>query len=321
MSRSIALLLLVGLLVPACSGDGNSSGDLKSACASLLACTEAFDSVSTCVETTEALGDFDLAGHSYLLTTMGNHQLALLQNAACISEAGTDCQEVLACLNDGAAVEDCTQINTFGSRVCDGDKLVGCTDIGRNHQWIETTVDCAALGLTCIEIDFDGLGGFLPTCGQGMADSTADGLSVECDGDVAQIQMRDGMVEFDCGFYSSTCVAGDFLLYEGLAFCEGKGADCDSDVFADQCDGDTHVWCQAGAEGGMSCDQLGQTCTSAGGTVACGYEACTPLTYEDNCSDGVITYCAADGEVELDCKAHGFTGCEPYGSRGARCFP
>ncbi len=321
MSRFFVVFSLIAILAPGCSDGGNTAEDLKNACAGLLACSEAFDSMSQCVETTEALHDFDMVSHSYLLTVMGNQHMALLQNMACIAEAGTDCDAVLACMNDGEARVDCSQINTFGSRVCNGDKLVGCNDIGRNHQWIETTVDCAGMGLSCIEIDFDGMGGILPTCGQGMAASTADGLVVECQGDVAQIQMRDGNLQFDCGFYNGDCVAGDFLLYEGLAFCEGKGPECDSDTFADRCDGSTHVWCQAGKEGGMECSQMGQTCTGSGDNVVCGYEACTPLVYQDNCSDGVITYCSAEGEVDLDCKTHGFTGCEPYGQRGARCFP
>lgn len=323
MRKSLLFLLPVFVFQwSACSGGGNS-GTLNSACVSLLACTEAFESLSQCFETADTMDDLDLSKMTYLMNTIGNERLSLLLYADCLSNAGTDCDAVLRCLNGGEDPPDpCQEVNTYGGRSCDGDVLVGCHRIGLKdtdgyRRLVQTRIDCSELDLACVTVSMDDEGGEMAICGQGQAASTTDGLEVACDGNLAQVQMRDANLQFDCGFYDATCESGSYSLYEGVAFCVGKGADCTVGDYQDSCDGNKLLMCIGGKVGSIDCGKMGgQSCVDG----ACSYNGCSPTDHRDNCSSGVVTFCSKDGEIDLSCTDYGFSGCEGYSNLGARCY-
>jgi hypothetical protein len=323
--KLIVPVLTAAILLSGCPGPADPDSDdqlLLAACAMTSACIyQLRDGMGACYDLYSGYGDFNLRSETTAVQTMKTH-LRCLQDAQ-------DCDAIAACSqtseeqNAGCAAADV-------SSYCDGDVAVYCGFRGSQASFI----DCAESGHICVDDRGEaacGLGrcefyGSLPEC------TSADVLTL-CHPSGALIQL-------DCRYqsnylhlgpvasHSETCGMGP----EGVAACMGGGEECATGQFDDYCEGDIQVSCYATGQfddycegdiqvscyGGrvsrVDCSEVypGTTCVSNdAGRTSCDIAAgeCD-LTMDEECNDGIITYCKSGRIDTMDCIEHGFAGCD-----------
>jgi len=101
---------------------------------------------------------------------------------------------------------------------------------------------------------------YLPTCAPG----TSLGA---CVGNTAEYCQSGVTVKDDCATRGEVCGTDD----GGVSRCQPAPDRCDGETFAGRCDGDTVIWCEAGAIQRRDCAACGATCGTdlTSGTVDC----------------------------------------------------
>jgi hypothetical protein len=225
-------------------------------CAKALACANNPGSYAQglghCAADLALYGALDLKQQTMLLSFNDNRdwllELALMQNMDCV-QAASGCTAILACLNQGQAQPLCTAPAGYGGqrRCSDGTHLRGCSfsDSSMSIGGVETTFDCAELGLECVETAIPWSGMTFAACAARVATPkpASETVTVACQGDLARFEFGDGAYTFDCGTRGATCVPGDYPVEDG-DFCAGKRATtCDAASFTRRCEGDMLVEC------------------------------------------------------------------------------
>ncbi len=199
---------------------------------------------------------------------------------------------------------------------CDGDASIVCGPEGEIR-----TLDCAAVGWTCIE----GAGGCKPP-GTEPCDSASsppsceNGRPTECGG---------GSTEYlelgpACAPLGLQCEEGGGVFGMGPT-CAGSGAECllpDSNHGAywywsvayegTSCSGNILNGCMGGAEGSIDCRHLGEnfSCQEFNGNFFCGNASeCDYGNHVKTCTDGVVEFCSAGKLASVACPSLGFTQC------------
>jgi hypothetical protein len=232
--------------------------------------------------------------------------------------AASDCEAVRACTPAVDAFADACA-DSPGLDMCVGDTWLFCDDVGAPL----VAMDCAAAGLACHRDIWAGCGG--ETCEFGATAATCDGDTlIECDA-------AGNLVHVDCttqynyvivhGMAGDEvyAIAGETCGYDemrGAMGCVGTGEACG--FFSQTCDGAALETCAGGKLARRDCaalDPAGQACGYVqtgpfAGAAACGYvEPACDLAADETCAGGKLGYCAFDRAAELDCAAHGFSGC------------
>jgi hypothetical protein len=325
MRKISAIMVLVGM-ISGCAEYGGQKlnvdpAEMGPACANYLACVDE-RGFGSCVQALSMATQWEPKDMSLLIAMSDDvdfvNMIALAQNASCLATAGADCDKVFACLNNGSAVRNCTPpANAVNGRSCaDSKTLKACTQTGLEGVYIETSASCSDLGLECADIVIPEAEDKMAACVESKIEYGLT-MDVSCHGTVAEISMLGVVVRYDCAFEGGTCKAGshtDPEAIEDQLFCEGVGDACDEQSFDSYCDGNDMIGCMQGKESATHCDQFGSVCrteTHEYFTITgCLYPSCTPIAFEETCTDGLITYCAPEGSATLQCKDLGFTGCE-----------
>ena len=290
-----------------------SADVLVKGCAKALACSTTGqttnEGITHCAEVVNWMGSADWGRNTFVIAAYDDNDWLLLaglmQNMDCV-QAASSCQAVLACVNQGQANATCTQRASHSlGRYCNGTThLHGCS-LG-----IEASIDCAKLGLSCVEVSApDGSETMASCASPASTPGSLESLDVTCQGTMAQFSLGAARFGFDCSFIGSSCVPGSYALSSNAPFCVGAGSSTCQKNTSNRCDGDAAVLCFGGHEGGMACANIGATCNTdyPGTNPHCGF-ACANTS--DTCTDGVINYCGPSGVGTLDCKSLGFSGCQ-----------
>lgn len=211
---------------------------------------------------------------------------------ACLAVAGGDCARAAACLNGGQQPQKCNPPNGKGESTCAGAVLQFCST-GK----LTRTFDCASVGLLC-------LGDAIATCGFGPCTYLGGSFCVDnrlatCSGGMLALQT-------DCTIYGGTCV------FDGIATaaCHGTGTPCVSSS-SPACQGERAISCVGGGTEIIDCPAAGQRCVQG---ICVSTDSCT---VDPTCAGSVLTFCAASGQISIDCALLGFAGCDA--SNGGRC--
>jgi len=190
--------------------DGGSKGinietrDMGPACAAYTACLGKYG-MSHCVGNLELLRHYDIGNSTLMLAQLylfvdWVDMLSLAQNIKCVVSARGDCDKVLACMNRGVKVTDCTpsEDHDRGYYCADDKKLAKCMQVvdGPFTTTVEISVNCSSLGLKCAEMPVD-IGNPWIACVNEKVDVT-DGIEVTCDGTVASVTFNGGVMREDC---------------------------------------------------------------------------------------------------------------------------
>ncbi len=132
-------------------------------------------------------------------------------------------------------------------------KVVGVLSLGdaicgRRDFFVRVDNECAFLDT------------HLPTCAPGTDAGT-------CEGNVAEHCESGVTVKDDCAARGEVCGADE----GGVARCRPAPDTCNGETFAGRCDGDTVIWCEAGAIQQRDCGACSKSCgtDAAAGTVDC----------------------------------------------------
>lgn len=243
--------------------------------------------------------------------------ISLAQNIDCVLAAGSNCDEFLACMNQGKTVRNCEYLEDHvQSRYCsDENTLSACVEAG--DEWYppditaEISVRCDDLGLVCMESISDGE--VWAACMKKI-EKTVSGVEVECSGTVASIFFGKGLLKYDCAFEGCVCEPGTYIDMDAAheqGFC--KCPICD-EAYERRCEGDYLMYCSSGDEVSIDCNKVGLVCRETvdehGTHHFCSYRTCEPMQMVEECTDGVIDYCRSDGMTTISCTELGFSGCE-----------
>jgi hypothetical protein len=223
----------------------------------------------------------------------------------CAIAAGSNCDEIVKCFNGGHALEPCDEAS-FEDR-CDGDMTVICEfgdtvyfDCNRLIILIDPQcIDHPEEGITCaspctedyarcygnvLEIcdTSEAEGAFRWDCGAfGMSCEAAEGWATclgrpcesnRCDEDAIVWCSEGSEARIDC----AELIGSDYTCFmdpdEGEPDCVPKGTQCDSEDYADTCEGPVLTFCRAGYIGMADCRSYGYSgCVQ--GVEAGGYPA------------------------------------------------
>jgi hypothetical protein len=289
------------------------------ACAKFIACTGTPTPPTGqrgCLETVNRLATIDWAQETFLITFLRGgdvpHEAALSQNLSCVAQAAT-CTEVLACLNGGTAVTDCTPpADYFRGRQCQGESTLTVCSGG-----IQSRIDCAAFGQTCRETAQSSTK-TIASCSQPGAGSGSP-MHVTCSGSAAAVVYLGCTFTFDCALFGGTCAEGTYTDWLDLRFCVGWGAEICTGEYQPNCSGDSLLSCVGGSVASADCTTRGMSCAGHAGNVACAFPGCSPTSTE-SCAGGAIGYCGPRGPSTLACSDLGFSGCAAS-SGEAWCTP
>jgi hypothetical protein len=119
----------------------------------------------------------------------------------------------------------------------------------------------------------------------------------------------------DCSVFGAACVTGA----NGKDVCAVAGAPaCTQPIFPGglRCDGNVSVLCSGGHELRDDCAARGRSClatASNGLPNSCGLGNDCDDFFTTTCDGGTLTFCY-DGVIgKWDCKANGFSRCDPSG--------
>jgi hypothetical protein len=229
---------------------------------------------------------------------------------SCWVDAGTDCDALWRCGNEGHAPEACDPA-AFEDR-CDGTMMVMC------YEGAVVYFDCARYdslyGDAVCRID--STSGALE-CGGGIPCTEE---TYTCDGDVLEMCMDGELWRFDCRLSAALCED----IMPGVGYCVGTGPECGTE-YTVSCDGSTIVRCLGGREARFDCaTRLGSefTCVmTAPDEADCGprYDDCDGETHVDTCSGTSIDYCRWGHPDSVDCTRFDYASCEE-GTGSAFCL-
>lgn len=317
MFRLWAIGLVGMLLTASCSyGNGNGGGTVDRslidmdrtlivpACAILTSCSGG-GSLGQCVEGVgfyANLPKFMIAE----LSILKQPTVALMQNIECVVEAGSNCDQVYACMNGGNTVKGCTP----GTSCRGKETLVACV---QHTEPFEVTLDCAGLGLECVQM----IGGMSEHVCATEESRVTEETEVTCTDNAAKMHISNVSILYDCDIFGGGCYPGvDDPQSTYRHGCVGPGGLCNEDTFQAECDGDKATRCYEGREGYVDCAKAGMNCYMTE-TAVCSFSDCDPFnTYQETCESGVITFCGMSGIETLNCTDLGFSGCttEGYGA-------
>ena len=232
--------------------------------------------------------------------------LALAASPECLKDKTNGCAAVEECLGLTVTMDPaCTD-------ACNGDVLTAC------EGPLRLTVDCGKLGLACSLTQ----GGCItnpppPACNPATFQGTCT--------DAPHICTLGGIEGFGpkCADLGLTC--GETQFDEPV--CQGTGAACQSD-FADPlsaslqqglaCEGDDLRVCVNGGEHVLDCAGAitGASCQTGSAKPYCGFATdCEPGASSETCEGDNVVICNAGRVEKIDCKALGFTTCDPVQKR------
>jgi hypothetical protein len=221
----------------------------------------------------------------------------------CIAKAGSDCDAVASCLNDGKGAQPCKQ-----SSGCDGSVILSCrADDGATAN--QTRFDCASFGEIC-------------TAGQENAcvDGTCTGQYERCDGNVSEICEGGVLTRTDCSAQNATCSTTGLLpCVSNAPACTPVGDSAHFDGL--RCEGTTLITC-AGHEQPRDCAQFGLGCFAfTEGNVSLARcqagSQCDPFATAAACNGTMLTFCNDGLTTTIDCAALGFATCSA--DNGGQC--
>jgi hypothetical protein len=292
--------LLLVVAIAGCGGGSVGSGTIAAACAAANACMiQSVPSVSSCTSVVSSVND-------PALQRINGVQDVSASQVKCVADAGSNCNNVRKCLNDGTPPSPC---NGTGAIQCMGNTLIRCSDLG-NGTFGTASYDCTINGEMCVAAS-NNLGCGIGTCSR-------DGGT--CMGDLLQNCSGGILSNLDCSHFYATCVT------TGFAHCRGKGPGCQQpnplNAFGDgiRCDGNTLVVCLDGQEASYDCGKIGTSCfanANQSGNFGCSQGAdCNPNNYTETCTGGTLTFCN-DGKVDTyNCTAHGYSACNASNNHG-----
>jgi hypothetical protein len=216
----------------------------------------------------------------------------------CLTSAGSDCEQMWRCTNEGHAPEAC-DTSTYTDH-CEGDMQLECSD-GFIHYFDCSRYDGLYGDATCSEADGD------PEC---VGTRTCDpSMLTSCRGTVLQVCIDGIQMNIDCALSGARC--GEVM--PDVYYCIGRGPDC-TDEGAAWCEGSSVVRCMGQKEATMDCaDVLGPdfTCVDGADGPECGPRAtaCDPETHVDTCSGTSISYCRWGSQDTVDCTRLDYSAC------------
>ena len=310
--RRLLLTIAIVFMYAACD-DGTSEArnplgidpaELRELCIAYSSCLAPDHDVGSCVSTART----QIAGTRWeiaVVISVDAGLAAILMNAECVKGAMGDCDEILACLNRG-------NVNRLCNREprCEGDTLITCTQMLERKYEGEVSIDCAALGLECLDLEGR------PLCARATG-YTGETKRFSCNGSIAMVEHSGIRYGMDCSLVGGVCNPKQ-AEPEGVHACVGPGAAC-GDEQVGSCEGDVFNTCLNGREAAIDCTRVGMAC---GRNVDREYSCinpggCDPYSDPQACIDGTIRFCGLQGMEEVDCTALGFAGCKE--SEGANC--
>lgn len=218
----------------------------------------------------------------------------------CAASAKSDCDSFRACFGgDWIDLSRCRE-----GAGCQGNSLFSAPD--------GPSLDCGALGGTCMELWSNGLRACCnakPCAGTG--DFTCEmGVASYCGG-------WGERVDFDCGVNGQTC------NFDGQAPCKGVSS-CDPVDSSATCQGPVAIYCVGGGLTTHDCGATGfRTACNSGAPPyenPCrpAHDDCHPDSYVQTCSGASLLACVDGAIVGVDCQGLGFSGCQQT-MNSARC--
>jgi hypothetical protein len=330
----LAVIFLLGLVSSGCEESHRiqvDHADMAPACAAYSACL-GVEGIEDCISwlirgsSTEAKAALNRFVYGSALTGRLGAEASLLANGNCVAKAAPDCDGVLACLNEGVSNRECPADNGC----LDRDRLVACVDTDDLGGRAQITVRCDEFDLECIDFE-QGMEFVTPNCGY-------NGVDFEilwpyrvhtCSGSLAKIAMEGEFTVFhDCTLEGMTCSEeGCTLELDGTAHpCVGTNQGCGASGRR-HCEGNYLVGCDScDDETRTNCSRFDMECRTVEGSFGnqsdkCAYPGCYQNSFDETCTDGVITYCGPDGTSTLSCTNLGFSGCLAEENGRARCVP
>jgi hypothetical protein len=218
----------------------------------------------------------------------------------CIVRAGSDCDALWRCSNEGHGFEACDD-STYTSH-CEGTMQVECYD-GAVHYNDCSRLDPLYGDAICVED-----GGYLD-CASARTCDPASSPPV-CHGNTLEMCVDGTVMMVDCTLTGASC--GE--LMPGLDYCIGRGAAC-TEEGSTTCEGTTVVRCLGGREARFDCaSRLGSEFTcfqDVDGDASCAARGtqCDPEANADSCDATSVDYCRWGYLDSVDCTALGYATC------------
>jgi hypothetical protein len=297
-------------LVQEVGPDASLEPDPVKVCANYLACANSStwsDGMGDCLDKLNVLSHIDWTRYTFFITFLAGRDIpdeyAVYQARTCVASA-TDCDQVLACINGGTAVAQCTPPKNYSSgRHCADTKTQKTCATG-----IETAVDCTAFGQQCRETAMTSTI-TLASCSQ-PGTGSGPPMHITCEGSLATINYVGSTFTFDCALFGSTCRAGEYMDFLDLTFCVGSSFTSCTGEEPPSCNGTKLIDCVMEHVSSFDCATREMACLGG----ACVFPGCSPGTQE-GCNNGVITFCGPSGTTQLNCSDLGFAGCKADGSQ------
>ncbi len=324
-ARSVTVVIMIATLSLSCGRSGNSGSDDEVSGFDQFGPAEVVEDRSLALGVScyakPFLGGFGPGyskGYSYFASGT-RETVAVLGRAArrCL-EASTNCRELHACYPDTSSPSVCEGVE-FGW-VCEGELSASCFE-----GEVLSAVDCSTVGLQCNSNSSSADANRSGLCVEGSCE--AAGFENYCEGDLVASCAFGGLRYTDCrnGYVG---LPPDWIRAlggtcgrertSGRVQCVGNGAACERDVFQNRCGGSVLTSCRGGYESSQDCNEFGQVCGhGAFGAFDCVADSeCDPMG-DEYCEDGVARFCSQGKKYQLDCRDHGFAGCDTWVRPGA----
>jgi len=296
MERSVIVLAALAVFAAGCADKPSKARltpeEVEQICVYRVSCShEMFstssETVSECVSDLMWLGVADYSYDDVI---------------SCMMDAGSDCDALFRCGNEGHPPETCDPL-TYEDR-CDGSVIVRCAGGLTNY------LDCHRLDViygdtTCV-IDPDT---GAPDCASTRTCGTE--TTTACDGNVLELCAGGNFMRIDCGLAGASCRQ----YSPGFYYCIGDGDGCTAAEGSAWCEGTAIVRCLGGREGSFDCAfRLGSefTCVPDGtddAECAPASTACDGETSTDTCDGTAIEYCRWGRADTVDCASLGYAEC------------
>ncbi len=271
-------------------------GDLALGCMALNACLDQESSVSTCLKVSNLIASRTRWEVSDL-SMNGPTLVSMLLNLDCITDSGGSCEEVSACVNNGIARRDCSDLSH-----CEGDEVVVCAAEygGELHRYgAQMRIDCARFGMRCFGDEGDAF------CAE-KSSYASEQARYRCKGDLAIREWAGIRRASDCGTLGAVC--GTLENAEGRAGCKGPGDPCAE--FVTTCTDGIFTYCIDGHAASFPCADFDLACaTGESGFARCELPDCEDAAEIEACEGSRLQYCGFQGPSEIDCAAMGYQGC------------
>lgn len=313
VSRACAgvLVLVLGLSLSGCSGDGasasadggNHGASTDAGAASTLTADELLDAcirASACGVKTYPILSNCLENYIKLHVSQG---LATIYNKLhrCVNAAQGDCAAVAACYQQGKACDKDYKAS------CNGDVALSCDLIdGRVYQ-----LNCADAAMKCqVKTGQTFSASCTPgSCQAGYKDKCEEGQMLSCSGDVLEVKL--------CGVEGMRCGYGGWKTKK--FGCQGETENkCSSYKFKAYCDGSKAVTCLLSREHHDDCARHKYVSTGCkGGICVVGGAECDHNF--NRCAGQKLEACLDGKWQQYDCAKLGLGPCKKSATYGANC--